>query len=102
MEKRRGDGRAVLRMNPLTGELTGLRRGQATLTVTVNGRTAEQVVTVAGPGKGRGHAKGHDNGKRPGHDKGPDNGNGKEPGKGKGNGPGSGKGNGKGRGHGNG
>lgn len=102
VEKRRGDGRAVLRMNPLTGELTGLRRGQATLTVTVNGRTAEQVVTVTGPGKGRGHGKGHDNGKRPGHDKGPDNGNGKEPGKGKGNGPGSGKGNGKGRGHGNG
>lgn len=106
VEKRRGDRKAVLRVNPLTGELTGLRRGQATLTVTVNGRTAEQVITVKGPGKGKGHDKGHGNGKGkgPGHGNGNGNGHGHGNGHGKGhdkgNGPGSG--NGKGRAHGNG
>lgn len=46
------DPSAVVRVNPSTGEITGLRPGQATLTVTVNGRSAEQVVTVTGPGQG--------------------------------------------------
>src|SRR5690625_4908976 len=44
------DPSAVLRLNPLTGEITGLRPGTATVQVTVNGRSAEQTVTVAGDG----------------------------------------------------
>ena len=43
---------AVVRVNPATGEITGLRPGTATVQVTVNGRTAEHVVTVAGDGPG--------------------------------------------------
>lgn len=39
---------AVVRLNPRTGMLTALRNGTATLTVTVNGRTAEQQITVTG------------------------------------------------------
>ena len=46
------DPSAVLRLNPLTGEITGLRPGTATVQVTVNGRSAEQTVTVAGDGPG--------------------------------------------------
>src|SRR5699024_11481847 len=35
------DTSAVVRVNPATGEITGLRPGTATLQVTVNGRTAQ-------------------------------------------------------------
>ena len=46
------DASAVLRLNPATGEVTGLRPGTASVQVTVNGQTAEQTVTVAGDGPG--------------------------------------------------
>lgn len=42
------DRRGIVRLNPATGELTGMRPGTATLTVTVNGRTATTTVEVAG------------------------------------------------------
>ena len=42
------DRRGIVRLNPATGELTGMRPGTATLTVTVNGRTATATVEVAG------------------------------------------------------
>ncbi len=45
------DAAAVVRLNPVTGEVTALRPGKATLMVTVNGRTAQKVITVTGPGK---------------------------------------------------
>ena len=37
---------AVVRVNPRTGTITGLRTGRATVRVTVNGRTAEATVAV--------------------------------------------------------
>lgn len=46
------DRSAVIRLNPTTGEITGLRPGKAVVIVTVNGRTAEHVVHVAGEGPG--------------------------------------------------
>src|SRR5699024_4456615 len=46
------DTSAVVRVNPATGEITGLRPGTATLQVTVNGRTAQSTVEVAGDGPG--------------------------------------------------
>ncbi|WP_193103863.1 phosphodiester glycosidase family protein [Brachybacterium sp. FME24] len=42
------DSSAVVRVNPMTGEITGLRPGTATVQVTVNGRTAQSTVVVAG------------------------------------------------------
>lgn len=45
------DRRAVVRVDPRTGEITGLRRGAATVTVTVNGETARHTVHVAGSGR---------------------------------------------------
>ena len=42
------DRRGVVRLNPTTGEITGMRPGTATLSVTVNGRTATSTVEVAG------------------------------------------------------
>lgn len=42
------DRRGVVRLNPATGEITGMRPGTATLSVTVNGRTATTTVEVAG------------------------------------------------------
>ncbi|MGO1201341.1 MAG: metallophosphoesterase family protein, partial [Dermabacteraceae bacterium] len=42
------DRRGVVRLNPTTGEITGMRPGTATLSVTVNGRTATTTVEVAG------------------------------------------------------
>lgn len=44
------DRRDVVRVDPRTGEMTGLRRGAATVTVTVNGETARMTVKVAGEG----------------------------------------------------
>ena len=41
-------GADVVRVNPRTGELTAVQPGTATLQVTVNGRTAETTVVVAG------------------------------------------------------
>jgi uncharacterized protein YjdB len=41
----------VVRVDPRTGEITGLRRGAATVTVTVNGETARLTVHVAGDGR---------------------------------------------------
>ncbi|MFC7374640.1 MULTISPECIES: phosphodiester glycosidase family protein [unclassified Brachybacterium] len=84
------DAGAVVRVNPVTGEITGLRPGTATVQVTVNGRSAESTVTVVGgepgpgpdkPGNGHGSGNGHGNG----------NGNGHGNGNGKGNGKGSGR-----------
>lgn len=45
------DRRDVVRVDPRTGEMTGLRRGAATVTVTVNGETARMTVKVAGEGR---------------------------------------------------
>ncbi|WP_263310737.1 hypothetical protein [Brachybacterium atlanticum] len=45
------DRRAVVRVDPRTGEMTGLRRGAATVTVTVNGEMARMTVQVAGEGR---------------------------------------------------
>ena len=47
----KADPRAVVRVDPRTGEVTGLRRGAATVTVTVNGETARLTVQVAGDGR---------------------------------------------------
>ena len=47
----KADPRAVVRVDPRTGEITGLRRGAATVTVTVNGETARLTVQVAGDGR---------------------------------------------------
>jgi hypothetical protein len=41
-------GADVVRVNPRTGEITAVQPGTATLQVTVNGRTAETTVVVAG------------------------------------------------------
>ena len=41
-------GADVIRVNPRTGEITAVQPGTATLQVTVNGRTAETTVVVAG------------------------------------------------------
>ena len=43
------DRRAVVRVDPRTGEMTGLRRGAATVTVTVNGETACLLYTSPSP-----------------------------------------------------
>lgn len=51
MDAERDDPRAVVRVDPRTGEITGLRRGAATVTVTVNGETARLTVHVAGDGR---------------------------------------------------
>lgn len=45
------DRRAVVRVDPRTGEMTGLRHGAATVTVTVNGEMARMTVQVAGEGR---------------------------------------------------
>ncbi|MFX4272622.1 phosphodiester glycosidase family protein [Propionibacteriaceae bacterium Y1685] len=42
----RGNGRAVVEVDPATGELRGLRRGTATVTLTVNGVSKSAEVTV--------------------------------------------------------
>ncbi|MGO1439839.1 MAG: phosphodiester glycosidase family protein [Brevibacterium yomogidense] len=41
-------GAEVVRVNPRTGEITAVQPGTATVSVTVNGRTAETTVVVAG------------------------------------------------------
>ncbi|MGP5056655.1 hypothetical protein ACTXJ3_16440 [Brachybacterium paraconglomeratum] len=45
------DRRAVVRVDPRTGEMTGLHRGAATVTLKVNGETARMTVKVAGEGR---------------------------------------------------
>lgn len=42
------DDSAVIRVNPLTGEVTAIRPGEAELVVTVNGRSHSQCITVEG------------------------------------------------------
>lgn len=42
------DDSAVIRVNPLTGEVTAIRPGEAELVVTVNGRSHAQCITVEG------------------------------------------------------
>lgn len=42
------DETAVIRVNPMTGEVTGIRPGEAELVVTVNGRSHSQCITVEG------------------------------------------------------
>lgn len=53
-------GTDVVRVNPLTHTMTALRAGTATLRVTVNGHTAEAVVTVPGDDEGSGNGSGGD------------------------------------------
>ena len=51
LDAERVDPRAVVQVDPRTGEITGLRRGAATVEVTVNGETARLTVRVAGDGR---------------------------------------------------
>lgn len=42
------DETAVIRVNPMTGEVTGIRPGTAELIITINGRSHSQCITVEG------------------------------------------------------
>ena len=64
---------AVIRFNPSTGEITALRPGTAKLSVTVNGRTATQQVTVPAADNEQPEPEAPEN---------PDEGDGEEPGEG--------------------
>jgi LPXTG-motif cell wall-anchored protein len=56
------DDSAVVRVNPVTGEITGLRAGTAEVEVTVNGVSTQQTVTVHGEGEEPGDGDDGDDG----------------------------------------